>query len=148
MRHAVIAAVAAPQLVFASPTHAEEVVRDSAAWPIAQALIANERTAWDAYARRDGAAPDLLSSDYVDLLPGGEINDRAGHLAAIAEADLPSYSLDGFRVMRLSVDAMRVTYAVDWAYSTGETERVAVTSGGALRDGQWLNASYRETPLA
>lgn len=108
-RYAVIAVVAAAQLVFASPTHAEEIARDSAAWPIAHALIASERTAWDVYARRDLAAPDLLSSDYVDLLPGGEINGRAGHLAAIAEADLPSYSLDGLWVMRQNVDAMRVT---------------------------------------
>ena len=146
MRLVLVAALAAVSLMTSAPAQAEEVVEGSAVWSTAQTLIANERTAWDVYARRDTAAPDLLSSDYVDLLGDNTINDRHAHLAQIAEADLSSYSLEDFRVIRLSDDAMLVTYEAAWADSAGESGRVAVTSGWAIRDGVWMNVFYRETP--
>jgi len=147
MRQVLIAALVGVTLLLAPTAHAEEVVQGGVHWPTAESLIANERAAWDVYARRDVDAPNLLSDDYVDLLPGGEASDRTAHLAAIVDADLTAYSLEGFRVIRLNDEAMLVTYEADWASSDGETGRVAVTSGWALRDGQWLNVFYRETPL-
>lgn len=147
MRLLLAALLSACALAASPPAHAEEVTEGAPAWPVAETLIANERTAWDIYARRDTAAPDLLSADYVDLLPGGEVGDRASHLAMIPDADLAAYSLEGFRVIRLSDDAMLVTYEADWTDSAGETGRVAITSGWAIRDGEWRNVFYRETPL-
>ncbi len=147
MRLALAAALFSLSLVAVTPARGEEVVEGASAWPTAQTLIANERTAWDVYARRDTAAPDLLSADYVDVLAGGELADRETHLSAIAEADLTAYSLEHFRVVRLSDDAMVVTYEAGWTDSAGETGRVAVTSGWAIRDGEWRNVLYRETAL-
>ena len=131
----------------APPAHAEEVVEGAPLWSLAQTLIANERTAWDVYFRRDVAAPNLLSDDYIDLIVGNEVADRDTHLAAIAEADLSAYELEGFRVIRLSDDAMLVTYQATWTDNDGVSGQVAVTSGWAPRDGVWKNVFYRESPL-
>lgn len=147
MRRILTAAILGLTLTTAPPTLAEEIVEGSAQWSVAQTLIANERTAWDVYARRDVAAPDLLSGDYVEVLDDNTLNDRAAHLAMIADADLSAYALEGFRVIGLSDDAMIVTYEADWTDGAGETGRVAISSGWALRDGVWNNVFYRETPL-
>ena len=147
MRRILTAVVLGLTLVSAAPAMAEEIVECSAQWPVAQTLIANERTAWDVYSRRDTAAPDLLSGDYVEVLDDNTLNDRSGHLAMIADADLSAYALEGFRVIRLSDDAMIVTYEADWTDGAGESGRVAISSGWALRDGEWRNVFYRETPL-
>lgn len=147
MRRILTAAVFGLTLVAAGPAAAEEIVEGSPHWAVAQALIVNERTAWDVYARRDTAAPDLLSADYVEVLDDNTLNDRMAHLAMIADANLAAYALEGFRVIRLSDDAMIVTYEADWADGAGESGRVAISSGWALRDGEWKNVFYRETPL-
>ena len=147
MRRILTAAVFGLTLASAAPALAEEIVEGSAQWPVGQTLIANERTAWDVYARRDTAAPDLLSGDYVEVLDDNTLNDRMAHLAMIADADLSAYALEGFRVIRLSDDAMIVTYEADWTDGAGESGRVAISSGWALRDGEWKNVFYRETPL-
>jgi hypothetical protein len=147
MRRFLTAAVMGVALAAAAPAMAEEIVETSAQWTLAQTLISHERTAWDVYARRDTAAADLLSEDYVEVLDDNALNDRAAHLAMIAEADLAAYSLEGFRVIRLSDDAMLVTYEADWTDSAGESGRVGITSGWAIRDGEWRNVFYRETPL-
>ncbi len=148
MSRFVAAALFGLTLLSAAPASAEEVVEGAPAWPTAQALIAQERGAWDVYARRDTAAPDSLSADYVEVLDDNSLNDRRAHLAQIAEADLADYSLEGFRVTRLSDDAMLVTYEADWTDGAGATGRVAITSGWAMRDQAWRNVFYRETPLA
>jgi hypothetical protein len=147
MRRILTAAAFSLSLGSAAPAMAEEIVQGSAHWSVAETLIANERTAWDVYARRDTAAPDLLSGDYVEVLDDNTLNDRAAHLAMIADADLSAYALEGFRVIRLSDDAMIVTYEADWTDGAGESGRVAISSGWALRDGEWKNVFYRETPL-
>ena len=147
MRRIMIATVVCLALAKATRAMAEEIVEGSPHWPTAQALIGNERTAWDVYARRDTAAPDLLSGDYVEVLDDNTLNDRAAHLAMIVDADLSAYALEGFRVIRLSDDAMVVTYEADWTDGAGESGRVAISSGWALRDGAWRNVFYRETPL-
>lgn len=147
MRFILTAVVVGLGLATAAPATAEEIVDGSPHWAAARALIANERTAWDVYARRDSSAPDLLSGDYVEVLDDNTLNDRTAHLAMIADADLQAHALDGFRVIRLTDEAMLVTYEADWADSDGGAGRVAVTSGWALREGRWLNVFYRETPL-
>ena len=147
MRRILTAAAFSLSLGSAAPAMAEEIVQGSAHWSVAETLIANERAAWDVYARRDTAAPDLLSDDYVEVLDDNTLNDRAAHLAMIAGADLSAYALEGFRVIRLSEDAMIVTYEADWTDGAGESGRVAISSGWALRDGEWRNVFYRETPL-
>lgn len=147
MRRILTAAAIGLALATAAPAMAEEIVEGAALWPTAQTLIANERTAWDVYARRDTAAPDLLSADYLEVLDDNTLNDRAAHLAMIADADLAAYALEGFRVIRLSDDAMVVTYEADWTDGAGESGRVAISSGWSIRDGEWRNVFYRETPL-
>ena len=147
MRRLLTAAVMGVALAAAAPAMSEEIVATSAQWPLAQTLINHERTAWDVYSRRDTAAPDLLSADYVEVLDDNALNDREAHLAMIADADLAAYSLDGFRVIRLSDDAMLVTYEAHWSDGAGETGRVAITSGWAVRNGEWRNVFYRETPV-
>lgn len=147
MRRILTAAVLGLTLAVAAPALAEEIVEGSPQWPLAQTLIANERTAWDVYARRDTTAPDLLSADYVEVLDDNTLNDRAAHLAMIADADLLAYALEGFRVIRLSDDAVIVTYEADWTDGAGAGGRVAISSGWALRDGEWRNVFYRETSL-
>lgn len=147
MRRILTAAALGLTLATAGPAMAEEIVEGSPYWTVARTLIANERTAWDVYARRDTEAPDLLSGDYVEVLDDNTLNDRAAHLAMIADADLSAYALQGFRAIRLSDDAMIVTYEADWTDGAGESGRVAISSGWALRDGEWRNVFYRETPL-
>lgn len=148
MRRFLTAAALGAALAAAAPAMSEEIVETSAQWTLAQTLITHERTAWDVYARRDTAAPDLLSEDYVEVRDDNALNDREAHLGMIADADLAAYSLEGFRVIRLSDDAMLVSYEADWTDGAGETGRVAITSGWAIRDGDWRNVFYRETPLA
>jgi|GEM_PF-5417259 len=147
MRRLIAAAVFGLVMTLSVPAYAEDIREGSAFWATAQTLIANERTAWEVYQRRDTSAPDLLTPDYVEVLEGGEVNGRAAHLAMIAEADLPSYALDAFVVTRLTDEAMIVTYEADWTDSAGEAGRLAVTSGWAVRGGSWMNVFYRETPL-
>lgn len=118
--------------------------------PLARELVANERAAWDKYARRDleGSRP-LLADDYADVQGDGSVLDREGHLSFVPQADVEWYELDRFHVIRLAPDAALVTYRAR-AQDRGAEEpyQADVTSGWSRRDGRWLNTFYRETPTA
>jgi hypothetical protein len=127
--------------------HAEQLGADDA---LARQLIANERGAWDKYAKRDveGSRPPM-ADDYADVQGDGSVLDREAHLAFVPEANVEWYELDRFQVIRLSPDAAVVTYRAR-ARDRGAKDQYQadVTSGWSRRKGRWLNTFYRETPTA
>lgn len=144
-------AAAACLAVSAAPAAAEDVTDVAAHRTLVQTLTGYEREAWATYARRDvAAAPARLAADYSDLQTDGTVLDRAGHLAFVPEANLADYSLDQFRVFRLTPDSALVTYRArsreNTASGPGPQSVALVTSGWARRDGRWLNVFYREVP--
>jgi hypothetical protein len=131
-----------PLSVRAEPLNADDA--------LARQLIANERGAWDKYAKRDveGSRP-AMAEDYADVQGDGSVLDREAHLAFVPEANVEWYELDRFHVIRLSPDAAVVTYRAR-ARDRGAKDpyEADVTSGWSRRKGRWLNTFYRETPTA
>lgn len=130
------------------PVRAGELRPGSAQWPLAEQLIANERAAWENYARRDlAASAKVLAEDYADVQTDGTVLDRAGHLAFVPEANLEWHELDRFHVFLLAPDAAVVTYRAR-ARDRGAQEeyQAEVTAGWSLRAKRWVNSFYRETP--
>lgn len=129
----------------ASPAHAEKLPPEN---ELARQLVANERAAWDKYAKRDleGSKP-LLAADYADVQTDGTVLDRNGHLAFVPEANTEWFELDRFHVFRLSDDAAVVTYRAQ-ARDKGSSDLYIadVTAGWSRRGKRWLATFYRETP--
>lgn len=130
--------------------NAEEILRGSKNWKLAELLITNEHNAWTHYAKRDlEASGRLVAKDYGDVQADGSVLDRAGHLAFVPEANVEWHKLDHFHVFRLSPDAAVVTYrARSRDRGAKEEYAAAVTSGWSRRDGAWINTFYRETETA
>ena len=136
-------------LLAAVPAKAEEVRPGSPHASLAEQLVAHERRTWELYARRDVAAlAALTAEDYSDIYPDGTVVDRAGYLADVAQVRVDSFALSDFHVFMLAPESALVTYV---ARGVGQTPRageirseVAVTSGWALRNGEWRNVFYRE----
>lgn len=143
-------ALAAGLALAALPAAAEDVTDAARHRTLVQTLTGYEREAWATYARRDVVnAPARLAADYSDLQADGTVLDRAGHVAFVPDADLASWTLDQFRVFRLSPDVALVTYRArsreNTATGPGPESVAWITSGWARRGGRWLNVFYRET---
>lgn len=151
MKLAAIALALSLAFVMVGEPRAEDVTAVPAQQSLVRRLTGYEQEAWRLYARRDVRnSRRRLAADYSDLQADGRVLDRAGHLAFVPTASLASWRLDQFRVFRLTPTSVIVSYRArtrDRAEGGETAESTAlVTSGWALRRGEWLNIFYRETP--
>ena len=84
-----VRAVALLLVLSLGPFHSVRAEQLSADDALARQLIANERGAWDKYAKRDlqGSRPPM-ADDYADVQGDGSVLDREGHLAFVPEANV------------------------------------------------------------
>ena len=111
-----------------------------------------EAQSWEAWKARDGAFfEQFLSDDHVEIHAHG----IAGKAAVVAGVRSPacnvrSYALGPLSVLRVSADAVLVTYRAEQDTSCGDARvpsPVWATSLYARRDGRWVNVMYQHTPV-
>lgn len=148
--HRLVAALFVAFLFVGRPAHAEELKPGSPNWPLAERLIALDKSTWELYSHgRLAELGDVTAPDYNDIYPDGRVIDRATYLADAPDVKVDSYELSDFHVFQLTDESVIITYRArveGTVPSAGHIRsEVQVTSAWALRDGKWLNVFYRES---
>jgi hypothetical protein len=144
--HRYLAAALAALIGVAAPAMAAEVHG-----PLAERLIALEKSSWRYYRDKDSAAlRSLASPDFADLYLDGTVVDREQWLRDMREVEVLGSELKRFHVFRLDPGSYLITYEARargrTAKETVETH-VGVTSAWVRRGGRWLNSFYEENAL-
>lgn len=121
--------------------------------PFAAALVAKEKSVWDAYQRRDTAAlSELISEDSYSVEDAdGEIITRAQALRTLPDLVVTEYAMENPEVIRINSTAAVVRYKVKVKGSfKGEAftpHWARVSSVWVKRNGKWQNFLYQETEI-
>lgn len=113
-----------------------------------------ERSLWEGWAKNDMATFEKnLAPNVVNMTVGGLIVGKAELMEGFTAApcDVKSYALGDMQVVRPAANVAIVVYTAtqDASCSGGEyvpPPKVSVTSVFVEQGGQWLAASYSETP--
>jgi uncharacterized protein (TIGR02246 family) len=93
----------------------------------------------------------LVTEDHVTLLPYAHFSKWADQQKVLSDFKFSQYKIDGLEVKPLTGDVALVTYraTIKGTYA-GKVVPSPVLVGEVWvkRDGQWLQASYQETPAA
>jgi hypothetical protein len=131
----------------ATPTKSGSVSPDSNMNDLFQAKIKAE---WEAIKSKDKKAyAELLADDYegVEVDGKGE-RTKSQALSELAEGNVSSYTLWGYKLIPLGSDAAFVIYEVTLQFpprSVVRYSRVYITELWVKRAGQWKELHYQET---
>ncbi len=119
--------------------------------PIADRLVALERSTWAYYKAKDEAALRRLApADFADLYLDGTVVDRERWLKDMHDVEVLGSELKRFHVFQLNPGSCIVTYE---ARASGRSAgllietHVGVTSVWVRRGGRWANLFYEENAL-
>ena len=126
--------------MFAQPTGATDLSDEQ--------LIAREKSMWEMWKHKDAKSfAALVAEDFYDIYLSGKVVGKKEVVEGIAEADLLDYSLSDLRVVQIAPDARALVYRAHIHGRVAQKEKqydVDVTSGWALRNGEWRSVFYRE----
>jgi uncharacterized protein (TIGR02246 family) len=92
----------------------------------------------------------LMTDDHVTILTYTQFSNAADQLKVIADFKLSEYKIEGLKVRVLTKDAALVSYqaTIKGTYKgKAVPSSVHVAEVWVKRAGQWLEASYQETPV-
>ena len=119
----------------------------------ADEFIALEKGMWDAWANGDVAkVGKYLHEETISLTSGARVSGKANGISAYNEAacEVRSYLLEGVKAHQINENTVILTYkAQQDATCAGEKldPKLLATSVWVRDGGQWLVASYQETPV-
>jgi len=114
-------------------------------------FIALERRVWEALATGNvGADTELLDAAFVGIYPDG-VASRADHAAQVSSGpSVGRYAIDAARLLRLSPDAMLLSYHASYTRpgdpATTPAHVMYVSSIWARRGPRWVNVFSQDTP--
>ena len=126
----------------------------STAAPDKDAIIANEKAAWQAF--KDKKADDfkkLVSADMVAVYADGIMNMQA-ELDAMSKRDMKSFSLSDFKVVMTDADTAMIAYKAKVEISMGgksESGNYNCGSVWRMKNGAWqaiFHADMKEAKAA
>ena len=110
--------------------------------------IARERQVWDMLKRKDYESfASMLADDQVEVSPSA-VNDKAGSVAGVKQADFSTVSLSDFKVVKLDDDAVVVTYLLKTTDAGANPGGYRESTVWVNRGGKWLAAFHQGTPVA
>lgn len=117
-------------------------------------LMAMEKTAWTAYAARDGQAfRDLVAEDAVQAVGGVSVTvGRDKIMAGVSSnsCETKSFEFHDARVRQLTPEFAVISYTATQDVTCGGQKlpaKVYVTNIYAKQGGKWRSLSYQETPI-
>ena len=114
--------------------------------PVADDPVEREKQVWDAIKKRDyDRFASFLAEDALEVFAWG-VNDKAGSLRDIKQANLSSAVLSEYRTVKVDEDAVVVRYLVTGSGDirpTGERHSTV----WAKRDGKWQAVYHQATSL-
>lgn len=121
----------------------------STAAPSEADLIAKEKSAWDAFKRKDvDGFKKLLAPEYVEVIDSG-LKDTAGAVASMKDIDITDVTFSDWKMTPIDKDAALLTYKVT---VKGKFKGEDVPPGPYYeasayvnRNGEWLAIYYQET---
>lgn len=112
-----------------------------------QTLIAKEEEVWEKIRGKDMQGfSSLLAEDFVYVTDDG-IHSKAASVKRLAEATVPDFSLDDWKVVKIDKDAAIVTYKA-MAVPTAAGLVMRNASVWAKRGGKWLVVFHQDTVAA
>jgi hypothetical protein len=132
-------------LVFASPLLAEDDVKST--------VTSIEKSLWEAWKNNEKAPFEQhLSDNSVAVTPRGVSSGKQQIIQEMTDqsCEVRDYSLSDWQVHQISDDTVIVTYQAKQNATCGGTkipEQVVASSVYVRKGGQWLAASYHESPM-
>ncbi len=133
-------------LLSSSPLHA--------AGDLKEHLLKRDQAMWTAWGKADGKAFERgLTKDAVQIVAGsGVLVGRDAIVASVSEGgcELKSFEFTDAKVRRLAPNVAVLSYTATQDAVCGDMKlppKVQSTSIYVRKKGQWMSASYQETPL-
>jgi len=121
----------------------------STAGPSEADLIAKEKSAWDAFNKKDAEAfGKMVTADYVEVLDRG-VMDKAQSIAGMKDFEITDVSFSDWKMTPIDKDAALLTYkvTVKGKYKGEDLPPGPYYEASAYvnRNGEWLAIYYQET---
>ena len=121
----------------------------STAAPSEADLIAKEKSAWDAFNKKDAEAfGKMVTADYVEVLDRG-VMDKAQSIAGMKDFEITDVSFSDWKMTTIDKDAALLTYkvTVKGKYKGEDLPPGPYYEASAYvnRNGEWLAIYYQET---
>ena len=121
----------------------------SAAMPSDADIIAKEKSAWEAFKKKDADAfKKILAPDYLEVLSGGTMN-TADAIAGMKDYDISDVTFSDWKMSTIDKDAVYLTYTVKvkGTYKGNAIPEGPYREASAYvnRNGEWLAIYYQET---
>jgi hypothetical protein len=114
--------------------------------PPADDPVAREKQVWDAIKKGDyDRFASFLAEDQIEVFGWG-VNDKAGSIEGIKNANLASGTLSDFKTIKVDDDAVVVTYVIKGGGDLPPTGSYGSTAW-AKRDGKWLAVYHQDTTI-
>ncbi len=113
-------------------------------------IIAIEKAGWEAWKNKDAKWFQATLTDDALHVDGGGVTDKAQSIKAVADCEVKSVSLDGFKFLMLDKNSALITFTgMQDAVCGGKTQPSTVRASSVYvkRGGKWLNAYYTEIPV-
>lgn len=127
------------------------VAADDAA-PAAKDVAKALRQLNDAFVTRDaGVLKKLMTEDHVSITSYAGKEGRDKQIEALANFKIEKYSTERMKAQVVTKDSVLLTYVVKYQgtyQGRALPARALASSLWVLRDGQWREALYQETPIA
>ncbi|MDT4896745.1 MAG: hypothetical protein QOH25_1822 [Acidobacteriota bacterium] len=108
--------------------------------------VAREKQVWDAIKKKDyDRFASFLAEDQIEVFGWG-VNDKAGSVNGVKEADLSKAVLSDFKATKISDDVAIVTYMVKGSGDLSPSGARASTIW-VKRDGKWLAVYHHDTTV-
>jgi hypothetical protein len=122
----------------------------STAAPSEADLIAKEKSAWDAFKKKDADAFNkLLTTDYVEVIDTG-VKDKAKSIEGMKDFELTDVSFSDWKMTPIDKDAALLTYQVNNVKGQFKGQDIPPgpyyeASVYVNRNGEWQGIYYQET---
>lgn len=112
-------------------------------------LMAKEKSAWDAFKKKDADAfGKVVASDYIEVLDTG-VTDKGAAIAGMKDYDLSDVTFSDWKMTPIDKDAALLTYKVNvkGKYKGNEIPAGPYYEASAYvnRNGEWVSIYYQET---